>query len=546
MEDISKPSEGAEVSFETVRIIPEHARLIMNWRNDPTTLSMSYHRDPKTWDSFWPEFQASYFTAPDLPPLFAHVDGERVAFLRHQPCQDPRGYTGRAADVSINIAPAHRKKGLAARILVQAAEQLGQSAAVDTVIAEVREENEASHRTFLAAGYVETAKTQKLIEDTGETCAIRQYALDITGTYFRKGRVFVIAEAGSNWRSGTPARDNAMGRALIDVAVEAGADAVKFQTYRPETVYVANAGASDYLSDAGIKEDISDIFADLAMPYELVEALATYAKSKGILFMSTAFSPQDFEAVDPHVDVHKVASYEISHPDLIRLAAESGKPTIMSTGASVDADIAWAVDQFRRHGGKDLCVLQCTAKYPAPVSALNLKTIDYLARRFRVTAGLSDHSRDPIIGPVCAVARGARVVEKHYTLDNRLPGPDHAFAATPSELIAMTAAVRAAESSLGTGVKEVLPEEQELAGYARRGLQAIRDIEPGTPLVKDDTIAVLRPGQQRLGLHPKHLDRLAGKKATRKISLGDGVQEGDWQEDGDQQMGKSGTGGPAD
>ena len=116
---------------------------------------------------------------------------------------------------------------------------------------------------------------------------------------------------------GTPARDRRMARTLIDVAVDAGADAVKFQTYRAETTYVANAGQSDYLAAGGIREDIAEIFADLAMPYELIPELAEYARARGIAFMSTAFSAADFDAVDPHVGVHKLASYEISHVRLI-------------------------------------------------------------------------------------------------------------------------------------------------------------------------------------------------------------------------------------
>ena len=223
---------------------------------------------------------------------------------------------------------------------------------------------------------------------------------------FGKDRVFIIAEAGSNWRMGTPKRDMAMARALIDVAVEAKADAVKFQTYRPETVYVSNAGSSDYLSKAGIKEDIAEIFSDLAMPYEMISELAAYCGKSGIQFMSTPFSAADFAAVDPFVTVHKIASYEISHLRLIELAARSGKPLIMSTGASVEDDIDWAIQTFRANGGTELALLQCTASYPAPMDSLNLRVIPWLAQRFGVFSGLSDHSRDPTIGPVAAVALG--------------------------------------------------------------------------------------------------------------------------------------------
>jgi N-acetylneuraminate synthase len=321
-----------------------------------------------------------------------------------------------------------------------------------------------------------------------------------------------------------------MAKALIDVAADAGADAVKFQTYRPETVYVANAGESAYLAENGIREDIREIFADLAMPYEMVGGLAAYCRKRAIDFMSTGFSPADFAAIDPFVSIHKIASYEISHVHLLKLAAKSGKPLILSTGASSEEDIDWAVRTFREAGGRDLCLMQCTAKYPAPISSLNLSVLPWLQSRFSVTTGLSDHSREPALAPVVAVALGARVIEKHYTLDNRLPGPDHAFAILPHELKEMVRLIRLTEQSLGSGVKTVLPEEAELASFARRGLQALRDIKAGEVLREGEAFAVLRPGKRSLGLHPRHISRIEGRCAVRAIAAGDGIREGDWNE----------------
>jgi len=322
---------------------------------------------------------------------------------------------------------------------------------------------------------------------------------------------------------GTPKRDMAMARALIDVAVESGANAVKFQTYRPQSVYVSNAGPSNYLCDAGIKEDIRDIFADLAMPYEMLPELAYYCRRVGIDFMSTPFSREDFAAIDPFVAVHKVASYEISHVHLLRMAAKSGKPLILSTGASNEEDIAWAVETFFAEGGKDICLLQCTAKYPAPISSLNIRAISWLRERFGVASGLSDHSREPSLAPIMAVALGARVIEKHYTLDNRLPGPDHSFAITPTELATLVRDIRMAEEALGTGAKHVQDVEKELANYARRGLQATRDIRSGEVLIEGENYDVLRPGQQKLGAHPKFITNIEGRKTTRPFALGEGL-----------------------
>ncbi|MEZ5648839.1 MAG: GNAT family N-acetyltransferase [Alphaproteobacteria bacterium] len=516
-------------TVEICHPIEDHARQIMVWRNDPDSLAMSFHRTPKQWESFWPEFRNDYFRFPQLPPMFIQINGKRVGFLRFRPTSHPEIKGGRTVDVSINLDPEVRGQGYSSLALQTGIDFLRTLTMVDTVLAEVRHENAASHKAFLKAGFYKWGDAIHTVADTGESCPVTCYVFDVTPRYWATDRVFIVAEAGSNWRMGTNSRDAAMGRTLIDVAVAAGADAVKFQTYRPETVYVANAGSSNYLSDAGIKEDIQDIFADLAMPYELVGELASYAKSCGIAFMSTPFSSQDFAAVDPYVTVHKIASYEISHLHLLQLAAHSGKPLILSTGASTEDDIAWAVETYRAAGGGDLCLMQCTAKYPAPLDALNLQTIPWLKQRFGVAVGFSDHSRDPLPAPVAAVALGARVIEKHYTVDNRLPGPDHAFALMPKELQKMVTAIRQVEQTLGDGVKRVLPAEEELHAYAQRRVQAIQSIAKGQTFQEGVNIAILRPGRQNSGIHPRFLSQIEGRKAARAISLGDGIQIGDWE-----------------
>jgi sialic acid synthase SpsE/RimJ/RimL family protein N-acetyltransferase len=520
-------SAPAAITFEIVVPCDAHGQLVMGWRNDPGTLAASFHRDRKVWDSFARQFHSDYFRDPDLPPLFAIEEGKRVAFLRFEKTPHPRARGRQCCDISINVAPEQRGRGLGTAVLSAVGPWLRQRG-VDDVLAEIRVHNEISIKAFAAAGFEELDRIEKHIDDTGERCLIVRMLARLSRGLRGDDRVYVIAEAGSNWRMGTAARDRAMARALIDVAVEAGADAVKFQTYRPETVYVANAGSSDYLSQAGIKEDISAIFADLAMPYEMVGELADHCRKRGIDFMSTPFSLRDLEAIDPHCAVHKCASYENSHLRLLQGFARTGKPLIMSTGASTEQDIAWAVDTFFANGGGELCLLQCTARYPAPVDSLNLRTIPWLARRFGVSAGLSDHSRDPVTAPLAAVALGARVIEKHYTLDRRLPGPDHGFAITPAELAALVRAVREGEQALGHGRKQVLAAEDELRSYARRGVQAVVDIATGELLREGINIDVLRPGKQRIGVHPLHLPDIEGKMSTRDIPAGDGIHEGDW------------------
>lgn len=519
--------EATAIGFEYVLPSEEHARLVMAWRNDPITLQWSYNHRPKEWPVFLLEFKADYFNF--IPPLFALHEGQRVAFLRFRPVADPLAPTRHCCDISINVAPEFRGRGLGSAIL-QAIKPWLAREGYDDIYAEVFKDNLASLKTFERAGYKRLADCSKLLENNAETVTICRFLADLTHPSDGdiKAKVFIIAEAGSNWRMGSRTRDLAMAKTLIDLAAEAGADAVKFQCFRAKTIYVANAGSSVYLADAGIDDTMESLFADLEMPYEMLQELDALCCRAAIELMVTPFSSTDFAAVDPFVRRHKIASYEIGHIHLLRLAAQSQKPTIISTGAATEEEIAWAVTAYRQFGGKELTLMQCTACYPAPPGSMNLRAISWLHKRFQTPVGLSDHSQHPIAAPVAAVALGASTIEKHFTLDKRLPGPDHAFALTPSELKAMVAAIREAEQMRGAPFKVIADEEQELRAFARRGIQASKAIGHGDLLQEGVNIDLLRPGQRPLGLHAKFLAEIEGQRARRAIPLGDGIQRGDY------------------
>lgn len=508
------------LSFECVLPLEDNARLIMAWRNDPQTLRMSFNKEPKVWPAFFSEFLSDYYSLDTLPPLFIVEDGQRKGFLRFRPTEHPQYPSRRVCEISLNIAPPFRGQGIGTKALLQIKAWVLRQG-YDDIYAEILRENTTSQRAFERAGF-------SLMTPNDQTVPVYRYLAPLTPETDKTPRVFVIAEAGSNWRVGSPQDDWEMAKTLIDVAAEAGADAVKFQTYRPETIYVKNAGSSGYLADAGIGDDMQTLFAHLAMPYEMIPKLSDYCKRQNIAFMSTSFSPADFAAVDPYVSIHKIASYEITHIRLIELAARSGKPLILSTGASQEEEIAWAVSTFRLNGGKHLTLLQCTAKYPAEPSTMNLRTIEWMRYRFNTPVGLSDHSRHPIYAPVAAVALGASVIEKHFTFDNNLPGPDHAFALNPHELKEMVKAVRAAEVMRGSGVKKVLEAEKELYYFAKRGVQATQDIAVGDIFKEGGNIEILRPGKRSLGVHPRFLNDIEGKPAKRAIASGSGIALGDW------------------
>ena len=515
------------LSLEICRPTESNARLVMAWRNHEATLANSFHQQPKEWPAFEAEFRNDYFNDPALPPLFGLDQGRPIGFIRFRTAPSPTAAWMRCREVSVMIDPDQQRRGFGSE-LIDLACNFAADLGVDEILAEVMVGNQPSRKVFHKAGFQQLDQIDHLVVDTGQFFPVLRLVRPLTDPFLGRTGVFIIAEAGSNWRMGAPKRDLAMAKSLIEAAAEARADAVKFQTFSPDSVYAINAGESDYLAQAGYKESIRDIFADLAMPHAMIPQLADHCRRCGLEFMSAAFSPADFAAVDPHTAVHKIASYEISHLRLLELAARSGKPLVLSTGAAEAGDIAWAVDKFRESGGKNLCLMQCTAKYPAPLDSMNLAAIPWLKTRFKTAVGLSDHSRHPTLAPTAAVSLGARVIEKHFTLSNRLPGPDHSFALTPPELTEMVTAVRQAEQMLGQGAKEVLPVEQELAAFARRGLQAVGDIKAGDLLREGVNYDILRPGKQKPGLHPKYIEQCEGKLAANDIPAGQGILRGDW------------------
>ncbi|RZD38762.1 MAG: N-acylneuraminate-9-phosphate synthase [Thaumarchaeota archaeon] len=338
-----------------------------------------------------------------------------------------------------------------------------------------------------------------------------------------KKPVFIIAEAGSNWKSNNYDGDIKQAKKLIDVASKAGANAIKFQTYRVESVYVPNAGNVDYLKKGKTTEQITDIFKHHEMPYEMIPILSDHCKEKNILFMSSPFSIQDTKEIDPFVDLHKVASFEINHVRFLENLAKINKPIIISTGASTYDEIDFVVNLFKENQHEQIALLQCTSKYPSPIDAINLKTIPELQKRYNLPIGFSDHSIDPIICPILSVAYGARIIEKHFTLNKNLPGPDHSFALEPNELKLMIKSIRLAEKTIGNGIKSILLEEEQLRRFATRAIQAIRDINQGEILQDGVNIAVLRPGEQSRGIEPRFLDSVNGKRASKNIKMGEGI-----------------------
>jgi N-acetylneuraminate synthase len=329
---------------------------------------------------------------------------------------------------------------------------------------------------------------------------------------------FIVAEAGSNHNGSL---DQAL--AIIDAAKEAKADAVKFQSFRADKLYPRNAGTSDYLP---VKKPIYDIIKSMEMPSEWIPILADHCKARALVFFSAPFDEESADELDPYVQVYKIASYEITHAPLIRHVAQKRKPMILSTGTADLAEVRQALEWCQAEGNAQVALLQCTASYPAPLSSLNIRALETMRETFGVPTGLSDHSRDPLIGPLAATALGANVIEKHFTLSNRLPGPDHAYALEPVEFATMVAAVRNVEQALGNGIKVMQSVERELRQFARRSIYAVCSIKKGEMLTADN-VAVLRHGTLRVGVDPKYWNQVLGRKANRDIPEGSPIEAND-------------------
>jgi len=325
-------------------------------------------------------------------------------------------------------------------------------------------------------------------------------------------RCYIIAEAGLNHNG-----DVELACRLIEAAADAGADAVKFQNYRTADFLQDRALAYTYVSGGReVTESQWDMFKRCELIGDRLATVANYCRKRGIDFAATPTGAEGVaECVRLGAAFLKNGSDYLGHLSLIRLMAKSGLPTILSTGMATVSEIDEAVSTYRAAGGNELVLLHCVSLYPAPLDVLNLRRIPNLAQKFECTVGFSDHSEGAVAAMV-AIALGARVIERHFTLDKGLPGPDHRFSDNPAELCGLIAAIRSAEASLGEAELGVGEAELEARHLYRLSCVAARTIAAGTVLVESD-ITFRRPGT---GLPPKAADQLIGRRLLNNVSVG--------------------------
>jgi len=326
---------------------------------------------------------------------------------------------------------------------------------------------------------------------------------------------FIIAEAGVNHNG-----DINLARKLIDAARDAGADAVKFQTFTAEAIATKGAEKAPYQKEAsGTGESQYDMLKKLELSKEAHRELKNYAEKQGIIFLSTPFDEASIDLLDGlGVPAFKVASGEITNLPLIKYIAKKKKPVIMSTGMSTLDEIGEVLEFLHNEGAKEIILLHCVSVYPAKIEDMNLRVMVSLRRTFGLPVGLSDHTTS-ITVPVAAVALGACVIEKHFTLDRNLPGPDHQASLEPQELKQMVKSTREVEMALGDGVKRLTPDEIENKKVTRRSIVAKIDIPNGVTITKE-MLAIRRPGN---GLEAKFMNLVIGKTTQKDIKSGEAI-----------------------
>ncbi|MDD3626893.1 MAG: N-acetylneuraminate synthase [bacterium] len=327
--------------------------------------------------------------------------------------------------------------------------------------------------------------------------------------------VFIIAEAGVNHNGKL-----SLAKKLIDAAKAADADAVKFQTFKAEKLVTASAKQAEYQKkNMGKTVTQFEMLKQLELSKSDFRSLKDYSDKKGIIFLSTPFDIESADFLNSlKVPLFKISSGDLTNLPFLKQIAGFKKPLILSTGMSGLKEVSEAVHEILDIN-KKLVLLHCVSNYPCRYEDINLRSIQTLRDKFKLITGYSDHSQGINI-PIAAAALGAAVIEKHFTLDTSLPGPDHKASITPEQLKKMVEGIRQVEQALGTGKKMPVKSEEEVKKLVRKSIIAVRDLNTGEKITSDD-LEIKRPGT---GIEPKYINKVLGSIVKKKIKSGEPVQ----------------------
>ncbi len=320
--------------------------------------------------------------------------------------------------------------------------------------------------------------------------------------------VFIVAEAGVNHNGKIK-----IAKQLVDDAVASGVDAVKFQTFKSEMLTTKQANLAEYQKDQ-IKEHESqfDMIKQLELSYDSFVELKEYCDKKGILFLSTPHSSDAVDFLDPIMPAFKIGSGDLTNLPFLRMVASRGKPIFLSTGMANLQEVREAVQAIQEVGKSELLLLHCLTNYPADIRDSNLRAIRTMKSEFNLPVGFSDHTMG-IAASIAAVALGACMIEKHFTTNRNLPGPDHKASLEPEQLTELVETIRNTEAALGTGLKEPTEQEIKIREIVRKSIVSVKTIPKGA-VITQDMIDIKRPG---LGIPPKFYNDIIGRKAIKAI-----------------------------
>lgn len=323
----------------------------------------------------------------------------------------------------------------------------------------------------------------------------------------RDNQIFIIAEAGDNHNGNFD-----LALQLVDKAAEAGADCVKFQTFVTENVISKFAEKADYQKQTtGENESQYEMVKKLELSFEQFRLIQKYCQEKNIMFLSTPFDLDSIDFLEEiQIPFWKIPSGEITNLPYLEKIAKTGKDIIMSTGMCTMEEIEAALSVLREHGAGKITLLHCNTEYPTPFEDVNLRAMQEMKKAFGVSVGYSDHTVG-IAVPIAAAAMGASVIEKHFTLDKNMEGPDHRASLEPEELKQMVRSIRNIERAMGSGKKQPSPSEQKNISIARKSIVAKRKIKQGEQLTEDN-LYIKRPGN---GISPMRWYEIIGTAAVK-------------------------------
>jgi N-acetylneuraminate synthase/N,N'-diacetyllegionaminate synthase len=319
---------------------------------------------------------------------------------------------------------------------------------------------------------------------------------------------FIIAEAGVNHNGSLE-----LAKKLVDGAKEVGVDAIKFQTFKAEDLVTKKTEMASYQKkNMGKKESQFEMLKKLELTERDFIELKKYCDKKGIIFLSTPHTEDAIDFLESLVPVYKIGSGDLTNLPFLEKVARKQKPIILSTGMATLNEIREAVNTIKKERNNKIILLHCTTNYPCPLEEVNLRAMLTLKKEFNLPVGYSDHTLG-ILVPIMAVAMGAKIIEKHFTLDKNLPGPDHKASLEPKELKEMVESIRNVEKALGNGIKRPTKNEEKIKSFVRKTIVAKVNIPKGIKITKE-MLSIKRAG---VGIEPKYLKKIIGKVAKKNI-----------------------------